>query len=99
MTQLEPDPIAAIFARIEGDAYAEFLSDVSENGVREAVGVFKRNILDGRNRYRAAVETGADCPTRNYYGDDPLGYVISLNLKRRHRQRSEIEMLLSLGEI
>ncbi|TFV30199.1 MULTISPECIES: hypothetical protein [Bradyrhizobium] len=59
--------------------------------MREPVSVFERKILDGRNRYRAAVETGTDCPTR-YYGNDPLGYVISLNLKRRHLAESQRAM-------
>ncbi|WP_164940683.1 hypothetical protein [Bradyrhizobium zhanjiangense] len=36
MTQLEPHPI-------EGDAYAEFLADIREKGVREPVSVFERS--------------------------------------------------------
>ncbi|OPY94374.1 hypothetical protein A5906_13670 [Bradyrhizobium sacchari] len=60
--------------------------------MREPVSVFDRKILDGRNRYHAAIETSTDCPTRNHYGDDPLGSVIRLNLKRRHLAESQRAM-------
>lgn len=46
-------------------------------------------ILDGRNRYRAALEAGVKPVFVNYDGDDPLGFVIRHNLKRRHLNESQ----------
>jgi hypothetical protein len=43
----------------------------------------------GRNRYRAARAADVDCPSRDFEGDDPLDFVVSLNLKRRHLDESQ----------
>lgn len=40
--------------------------------------------MDGRNRHRASVAAGVDCPMTTYSGGDPVGFVVSLNLRRRH---------------
>lgn len=93
MRQLEPHPLANIFPLLDGDAYAEFLADVRENGIREPAVLYQEKILDGRNRYRAAQEAEVVCPTRDYVGRDPLGYVISLNLHRRHLDESQRAMV------
>ena len=54
------------------------------HGVREPIWLYEGKVLDGRNRHRAAAVSGVPCPTCNYAGKDPVGFVISLNLKRRH---------------
>ena len=90
---MEPHPLSKIFPNLEGEAYAHFLEDIRRHGVREPITLFEGMILDGRNRYRAAIEAGVDCPTTEYGGDDPLGFVISLNLKRRHLNESQRAMV------
>ncbi len=49
-------------------------------------------ILDGRNRERAAREVGIEPVYVEYKGDDPLGYVISTNVDRRHLTESQRAM-------
>lgn len=91
--KLTAHPISNIFPLIEGDQFEELVDDIRAHGVREPVWVFEGQILDGRNRYRAADLAGVDCPIRAYAGDDPVSFVISLNLKRRHLNESQRGMV------
>lgn len=69
----------------------ELAEDIKQNGLREAIVTYQEKILDGRNRYLACKQSGIE-PIFEAYEDkpayihtkDPLNYVISLNLARRH---------------
>ncbi len=82
-------PLANIFPLIEGHAYNELRADVLKNGVREPIWLYQGQILDGRNRYRAASSQGVEFEVREYEGDDPVSFVVSLNLHRRHLTESQ----------
>jgi len=81
---LEFHPIANCFPLIDGAEFDELVADIREHGIREPVILHEGKILDGRNRYRASATAGVDCPMEPYRGDDPVGFVVSLNLRRRH---------------
>lgn len=85
--------LANLFPLLEGDAFWALVEDIRANGVREPVVMLDGLILDGRNRYHAAREAGVSYPVVDYVGDDPLGYVLSLNLKRRHLSESQRAMV------
>jgi N6-adenosine-specific RNA methylase IME4/ParB-like chromosome segregation protein Spo0J len=82
-------PLANLFPLIEGHEFDQLVADIKANGVREPVILHEGKILDGRNRFKAATAAGADVPTKEYEGGDPLGFVISLNLHRRHLDESQ----------
>lgn len=82
-------PLAGIFPLIDGKPYQDLMADVLKHGVREPVWLYEGQILDGRNRYRAAVAMGVDCPVQEYTGQDATAFVVSLNLHRRHMSESQ----------
>lgn len=84
MAEYEYHPLANIFPLIEGQAYQELLADVLKHGVREPVWLYEGKILDGRNRFRAGSAMGKPIEFKQYEGSDAIGFVISLNLHRRH---------------
>src|SRR5262245_27085543 len=90
---LQFHPLADLLPLLEGLDFEELVADVRAHGVREPVWIHDSRILDGRNRYRAAQAADVECPTRTYDGDDPVGFVISLNLKRRHLSESQRAMV------
>jgi hypothetical protein len=57
-------------------------------------------VLDGRHRLRACEEAGIEPRVEEYTGNDPMGYVLTKNFKRRHLTPSQKAMaLLNLNEI
>jgi hypothetical protein len=92
-TQLPFHPLADIFPLLEGAEFEELVEDVRAHGVREPIWIYEDKILDGRNRYRAAAVAGVECPARVYEGNDPVAFVISANMRRRHltaKQKCEL---------
>ena len=59
-------------------------------------------ILDGRNRYRACVAAAVPVRFVPYKGDDPLAFMVSVNLRRRHMSQDQRALtaakIANLGE-
>jgi hypothetical protein len=89
MSALEFHPLANLFPLIEGAEFDELVADIKANGLSEAIVVFDDKILDGRNRYRACVAAAVQHRIMPYRGADPLAFVISKNVHRRHLNESQ----------
>jgi N6-adenosine-specific RNA methylase IME4 len=77
---------------LQGSEFDELVADIERNGLREPVWLHDGQVIDGRNRWRACQQLGVEAKTRVYTGDDPLAFVISLNLHRRHLNESQRAM-------
>lgn len=100
-------PFADLFPMIDGEARAEFEADLAEHDLRTPIVMHEGKILDGRNRYLAAVKEGimpADVDWTAHPSQfrlfnpavegDPLDFVVSENLTgRRHLTPSQRAMI------
>jgi ParB-like chromosome segregation protein Spo0J len=81
---LEPHPLARTFPPMEVEDFNKLKHDIRENGQREPIVLHEGKILDGVHRYNACCDLGMTPTTKSYTGKDPLGFVISMNIHRRH---------------
>jgi hypothetical protein len=91
--QFEFHDMANLFPMLDVDELKALATDILENGQREPITLFEGKILDGRNRYFACLDAGVEPLFTEYNGRDPIGYVVSLNLKRRHLGESQRAMV------
>ena len=83
---------ADIFPLDEGnlDALAE---DIRVNEQRVHIETLGGKILDGRRRFLACQRAGVKPQFREVSPPDPIAYVISLNLHRRHLSPTQLAMV------
>ena len=93
MSALEFHSLADIFPLVEGADFDELVADIKVHGLHEPIVVYEDKNLDGRNRYRACAVAGIEPTFTVYTGDDPVAYVVSLNLRRRHLDESQRAMV------
>lgn len=87
-------PVAELFPLMSADEFDALCSDIRENGLREAIWTHEDAIIDGRNRFNACIKTGKEPRYRAWDGVGSLtGFVVSLNLKRRHLSESQRAMV------
>jgi ParB-like chromosome segregation protein Spo0J len=84
--------LANVFPLIEGDEFAGLVADIGKQGLLEAIVLLDGKILDGRNRYRACLEAGVEPHFEEFDGEDPVAFVVSKNVARRHLDESQRAM-------
>jgi ParB-like chromosome segregation protein Spo0J len=89
----EIHPLAQIFPDIEGPAFDALVEDIKERGLQEPICLFENKILDGKNRAKACEQLGRDPLIRTFAGTDPVAFVLSVNLHRRHLNESQRAMV------
>jgi ParB-like chromosome segregation protein Spo0J len=89
-------PAAEIFPMMGDEEFAEFKKDVETYGVKEFGTLYRGQVLDGRNRYKACQELGIEmtfCEIEDTKDFDPVAYALSHNLHRRHLTESQRAMV------
>ncbi len=77
-------PLCNLFPRMSAAEFAALKADIAANGLHQAIVLRDGQILDGGNRYRACAELGIEPATVEFSGADPVAFVLSANLHRRH---------------
>lgn len=88
---------AANIFPLEEETIPALAEDIKQNGQREPIALYEGKLLDGRRRLRACELAGVE-PTTKQVTEDPVAYVISLNLHRRQLTKSEAAMAAARAE-
>lgn len=81
---MKAHPLAAIFPPLDEASAQALANDIQLRGLLHPIVLLDGAILDGVHRYRACQQAGVEPRFEEYNGPDPAGYVISINLHRRH---------------
>ena len=81
--------IAELFPLMNGEEFQLLCDDIKKEGLNNPVVLLEDEILDGRNRYRACTKISVEPKYKQFEGDDPLAFVLSENLHRRHLTASQ----------
>jgi len=87
-------PLANLFPMIEGAEFAALQANVAENGILQQIVLYQGQILDGRNRYKAAKACGHTFKPENFKQftgtlAEAEAFVISTNVHRRHLSNAQ----------
>lgn len=89
MDEVRFHELCLLFPQASDDVLADMAEDIKKYGLNEPIIVYKGQILDGRNRYLACRMAGVEPTFKEYTGDEPLSFVVSKNLMRRHLTPSQ----------
>lgn len=89
----EPHPLAELFPPLPDKDLGELADDICTFGLRNPIILYEGQVLDGRNRLAACRIAGVEPEFTEYEGDEPLYFVLSHNLHRRHLTESQRAMV------
>lgn len=83
---------AANIFPLDDEHLDELVDDIKQHGQRISIEIFEGKIIDGRRRWLACKKAGVTPRIVEVSPDDPVAYVLSLNLHRRHLTASQAAM-------
>jgi 16S rRNA G966 N2-methylase RsmD len=91
-------PAADLFPMLDGDELQSLADDIAVNGLMEPLTLYDDpdlgvTLLDGRNRLAACRLAVVEPATKYYDGPDPVRFVVSENIHRRHLTTGQRAML------
>ena len=84
MTRLRNSWIADLMPPMPEKEYIILRDSIRDHGLLDPIWLYNGEILDGRHRYQACLETGRPLLTRAYEGDEPIAFATQINVNRRH---------------
>lgn len=85
-------PAANIFP-LDDESIGSLADDIRKHGQQVPIELFAGQVLDGRRRWLACSIAQIKPATREVKPSDPVAYVLSLNLHRRHLTPSQLAMV------
>jgi len=85
--------LASLFPILPLNEMLQLEDSVRAHGLQHPITLFEGKILDGRHRYEACLTSGVKPRFDTYRGDDPLNFVLSANLHRRHLDSAQRAMI------
>jgi ParB-like chromosome segregation protein Spo0J len=85
--------LANLFPPMDELSLAALVADIRAHGLREPITLYQGEIIDGVHRYRACLQAGVEPRFEAYEGSEPLSFVISKNLQRRHLDAGQRAMI------
>lgn len=82
-------PLSAAFPNMPEDDFSALVADIKANGLQQHGWTYEGMILDGWHRFQACEEAGVKFRHEEYRGSDPVAFVKSRNLERRHLTGSQ----------
>jgi len=89
-------PAAAVFPMLPDDELDELAADIKANGLAHALAVKDGVLIDGRNRREACRRAGVEPHVEELNGVDPVAYVLSSNIARRHLTKGQRAMSVAM---
>jgi hypothetical protein len=83
-------PIADVWPMMDEAKLHELADDIRKNGQLVPVWLYEGKILDGRNRWAACKIAGVEPKTKEYTGNEPTAFAVSLNDRRRHMNKGSL---------
>jgi hypothetical protein len=97
---LQTHPAAEIFPMLSQDELEELATDIKAKGLQNPIALAKHEgktvIIDGRNRRAACRIAKVEPTTVMLNGIDPVSYIVSANINRRHMTKGQRAMALAI---
>jgi hypothetical protein len=88
-------PAAAVFPMLGDDDLDDLAADIKANGLQHPIIVKDGQLIDGRNRAEACKRAGVEPRIEELDGQDPIAYIISNNITRRHLTKGQRAMAIA----
>ena len=94
MSALKQHPLSARFPAMESDEFDALVSDIKSKGLKHAIVLHDKMVVDGWHRLRACEKAGIKPIFTTYGKDDVEEYTWSMNFHRRHLSAGARAMLV-----
>lgn len=88
-------PAADVFPMLPPDELDELAADIKANGLAHPIVVKAGQLIDGRNRREACRIAGVEPRTVELNGQDPVAFILSTNIARRHLTKGQRAMAVA----